>query len=345
MLKKMKAVGLFQDLPITESTSLVDLELTIPVASCQDVLTEVIAVSVNPVDTKLRQNTAALTEARILGFDAVGEVVSVGEDVTKFAVGDRIYYAGSAQRQGSNAAYQLVDQRLASKAPHNISAAEAAAMPLTALTAYELLFEKIGFVAEANANSGQTLLVINGAGGVGSIAIQLAKWAGIEVIATCSPKNNDWVKKNGADAVIDYHDNMTEQLQKLGHESLEAIIILHSTERYFDEAAALIAPFGHIASIVEATDTLNMNVLKNKSASFDWEFMFAKANYSYKMETQGEILAFIAERLDSGELTSTLTQEMTNGINAKSLKEAHALLEKSQMVGKLVLTGGFVGEN
>ncbi len=192
----MKVVGFYEGLPIDDPKSFIDEKEQIPVPSSRDLLVKVNAVSVNPVDTKLRQDNGIRNALRILGFDGVGKVVAVGDEVQKFSVGDRVFYAGTTTRAGSNQEYQLVDERIVALAPKNLSDEEAAALPLTSLTAYELLFEKFGLTPEENANRGKKILVINGSGGVGSILNQLAHWAGLEVYATASPKNFEWLKKN-----------------------------------------------------------------------------------------------------------------------------------------------------
>lgn len=331
----MKAIG------ATEDQQLVDLVVTKPSASSNQILVQVSSVSVNPVDTKLKEGVTAQTAPKILGYDAVGTVVETGKEVTKFKVGDRVYYAGSTQVPGANAQYQLVDERLASLAPRTLTDAQTAAMPLTTLTAYELLFEKLQFVGKANQNQKKTLLIINGAGGVGSIMAQLAHWAGITVLATSSPQNFDWLKQNQVDYPLDYHDDLLAQIHDLGYQSVDAVAILYAPETYFDLAAELVTPFGHIGSIVGSLAELPLYKIKNKAASFDWEYMFAKSDADYHVNTQGKILQLVARLLDQGVLTSTLTQTMTAGINAASLTEAHAAVSSGKVHGKLVLTGDF----
>lgn len=331
----MKAIG------ATADRQLIDLTLPKPTASSNQVLVQVDAVSVNPVDTKLREAVNEATAPKILGYDAVGQVVETGEEVTKFKVGDRIFYAGSSQVAGADAEYQLVDERLASLAPRSLTAAEIAAMPLTALTAYELLFEKMQFVGKANQNQKRTLLIVNGAGGVGSIMAQLAHWAGITVLATSSPKNFDWLKQNKVDHPLDYHGNLLKQIHELGYSTLDGIAILYNPEDYFDIAAELVKPFGHVGSIVGSPADLPLYKIKNKAASFDWEYMFAKSDADYHVNSQGKTLQLIARLLDQGVLTSTLTKVLTDGINAETLTEAHELVSQGKIHGKLVLTGEF----
>ncbi|MTV82855.1 zinc-binding alcohol dehydrogenase family protein [Secundilactobacillus folii] len=331
----MKAIG------VNANHQLTDLTLPKPSASSNQVLVQVGAVSVNPVDTKLKETVTPKMAPKILGYDAVGTVVETGEEVTKFRVGDQIYYAGSTQMAGANEEYQLVDERLASLAPRSLTEAEIAAMPLTSLTAYELLFEKMQFVGKANQNQRRTLLIINGAGGVGSIMAQLAHWAGLTVLATSSPKNFDWLKHNQVDYPLDYHEDLLVQVRDLGYDGLDAVAILYAPEDYFDVAAELIRPFGHIGSIVGSSADLPLYKIKNKAASFDWEYMFTKSDADYNVNSQGKTLQLIARLLDQGVLTPTLTQALTGGINAASLKQAYDLVSRGQVHGKLVLTGGF----
>lgn len=334
----MKAYGIYQGSPIATQTFQSE-ERAMPVATGQDVLVKVQAVSVNPVDTKVRQVTQQKA-LRILGYDAVGTITAVGESVTDFTVGQRVFYAGSNQRDGSNQEYQLVDERLIAPAPAQLSDADAAAMPLTLLTAYELLFEKFHHPFAKDANRGKTVLIINGAGGVGSVAIQLAKWAGFTVIATAHrPETVAWVQQMGADRVVDHHEALTTQLADVSGR-IDAIMILHATEPYFEAAATLVSPLGHVGSIVESRESLPLGLLKDKAASFDWEFMFAKAKYGIDEASQGAILTQLSQLLDAGDLRTTRTETIT-GISTATLKEAHQRVEAGQMVGKLVLTTPF----
>lgn len=332
----MKAVGFYEGGALTAQT-FNDLKVETPIATNRDILVEISAVSVNPVDTKIRQATKTVTDPKILGFDAVGKVVSIGSEVKNFNVGDRVYYAGSNQRAGSNQDYQLVDERLVSLAPQKLLDEQVAAMPLTMLTAYEMLFEKFQLTFAKNGNSNKRILIINGAGGVGSSAIQLAKWAGLEVITTASrPESVAWVQQLGADIVLDHHQDLASQLPAdyIGH--IDDIMILHTTEPYFEQAAQLIQATGHIGSIVETVQKMPLNLLKDKAVSFDWEFMFAKAKYGVNMASQGQILSQLARLFDQEEIKSTVTQTI-KGLTAEHLFEAHQLVEKGQMIGKLVI--------
>jgi zinc-binding alcohol dehydrogenase family protein len=341
----VKAIGYHEGgLSLTDKTSLLDLEITKPVANAGELLIKVFAVSVNPVDTKIRRTPESYNELQILGFDAVGRVEEVGSAVTNFNIGERVYYSGSGLYQGSNQEYQVMDARLVGHAPENLGNEEAAAMPLTSLTAYESLFEKMHLPFVKNGAVGKSLLIINGAGGVGSIAIQLANWAGLTVYATASRKETQqWVKKMGADYVINHHENIIAQVRDTGVTYVDNILILHSTEDYFGIVAELIRPLGHIVSVEETSELLPLGLLKNKSASFDWEFMFAKPNNNILPETQGQALEKLTELFENEKLFTTLSTTFNDGINASNLKKAHKLLESNQSFGKVVVSGEFNG--
>ena len=294
-----------------------------------DLMVEVKAVSVNPVDTKVRDGR----QGRVLGWDASGVVIEVGPKAEGFAVGDAVYYAGDITRDGTNAQYHAVDARLVAHKPRALSHPEAAALPLTALTAWEGLYEQLQIEA------GQPVLIIAGAGGVGSLAIQLAKLAGARVITTASrPETRAWVEELGADDVINHREDMPAQLQALGLANVPAIFCAYGTAMHFEAMAEMIAPGGRIVSIVETSEPLPLMKLFSKRASFGWEFMFARAMHQTPdMHVQGEILAAVAESVDAGKLRSTL-QEVVGPLNAENLTRAHAQLASGSMIGKLALT-------
>ncbi|MGK0552222.1 zinc-binding alcohol dehydrogenase family protein [Enterococcus faecalis] len=341
--KTMPAIGFYEGLPLEKEASFINQQIQVPEPGTRDLLVAVRAVSVNPVDTKLRLTTPKQQALRILGFDAVGEVVAVGSAVRQFAVGDRVFYAGTSKRAGSNQALQLVDERIVALAPQTLSDESAAALPLTALTAYELLFEKFGLVAAENRNCGQKILVINGAGGVGSILTQLAHWSGLDVIATASPQNFSWLIQNGVDHPIDYHQLLKKSLTELSLSTVDYLAALYDITPYFHQIQGLIRPFGHVGTIVATTQPLDLAVWKNASISFDWEYMFAKTDYHYQIETQGQALKKIAQLVDEGKLTSTATKFYRQGINAAVLKQATAEVEAGHMRGKVVISGPFNG--
>ena len=330
----------FMDAVVTtanENEPLAVMNIPVPELDEKDVLVKVAAVAVNPVDAKQRGAAVASNATRVLGFDAVGEVVAVGEKATKFKTGDRIFYAGQLGRVGSNATFQAVNEDLAALAPEKMSDAEAAALPLTFLTAYELLADKFGLDVAENAASGKALLIINGAGGVGSIMIQLAKWMGMTVIASASREETvAWVKSLGADHVVNHRDDYVAEMHMLGFDTVPYIAILHAPEPHFEQAAELIGAFGHIGAIVESVDPMPVGLIKNKTASLDWEFMFAKANYKVDMASQGDALALAARLADKGSLRSTLTETLTS-MTAENVLAAQEKVSAGAVNGKLAI--------
>jgi len=336
----MKAVGLTRYLPIDDPQSLVDFELPKPTAAGHDLLVRVEAVSVNPVDTKVRAPKPQIEgQPKVLGYDAAGIVEAVGDAVTLFKPGDAVYYAGSITRPGSNAQYQLVDERIVAKKPATLDFAQAAALPLTALTAWELLFDRFGF-EEAGAVSGPSLLVLAGAGGLGSIAIQLAQHAGLDVIATASrTESADWCKRMGAAHVIDHRQPLRPQLESVGIQHVEAIGCFTGAEAYWPQLADIVAPQSRIGLVVGMRSPLDLELIKSKSASVHWEFMFTRAMYGTPdLIRQHEILARVAALVDQGRLRSTWTETLGT-INAAYLREAHRRLESGSAIGKITLAG------
>lgn len=305
-------------------------------AQGHDLLVEVLAVSLNPVDLKHVESYQSGNQ-KIVGYDGVGTVIGIGEQVTNFQVGDQVYYVGTTTRAGSFQAEQLVDERLVAKKPAQLAAAEAAAFPLVSLTAYELLFEKFNFIPQAGANKGRSVLLINGAGGVGSVASQLAKWAGLTVYATASPKNFTWLTQHGVDVPVDYHAGQPNSLQQLADDQFDAIAVFYNIESYLPRLVQLAKPFGHIGTIVGTQKPVDIALLKNKALSFDWEFMFTKAREQYRMASQGQILSQVAELINSGELKSIKTKTYS-GLNAANLNTASKLIATGHTVGKVTLT-------
>lgn len=339
----MKAVALTRYLPIDDPESLLDVELPKPAApSGYDVLVRVEAISVNPVDTKVRApKPQPLQAPKILGYDAAGVIEAVGPQVTAFGVGDEVYYAGDIGRQGSNAQYQLVDARIAGCKPTSLTFAQAAALPLTTLTAWELLFQRMPFAFDGARNRGRHLLIIGGAGGVGSMAIQLARHAGFTVIATASrPESIEWVRQMGAEHSIDHHQPLQPQLRALGMETVDAALNLADTDRYWQQLGELLAPQGHVGLIVEPRGPLLIgDPYKSKCIGIHWELMFTRARYATDdMVEQHRILNRAASLIDAGELRTTHTATLSP-INAQHLREAHRRLESGSTIGKLVLAG------
>ncbi|ROO29574.1 NADPH:quinone reductase [Salinisphaera japonica YTM-1] len=304
-----------------------------------DLQVRIDAVAVNPVDTKIRAGALGnISEPTILGWDAVGRVEAVGDAVTHFQPGDRVYYAGEVDRPGCNAEQQIVDSRLVAHAPKTLNDEQAAAMPLTSLTAWEGLFDKLGLAQDDTAHSEQTLLVINGAGGVGSSVIQLARQlTGLTIIATASrDETADWCRTLGAHAVINHHDLIPE-LRAAGHETVDYIFNCHDIGVHWDNMVELIRPLGRIVAIAETEQTVDINALQPKAATFCWEFMFARPMHGYHPERHGEILAELATLLDEGRIHTTLGN-VIGPLSVDNLTKAHRQLESGRTRGKLVLT-------
>ncbi len=335
----MKAIGFKKSLPITDTNSFILFETEKPVASGRNLLVKIHAISVNPVDFKVRQNSAKESEletAKIIGWDAVGTVEEAGSDVTLFKKGNVVFYAGELTKPGSNAEYQLVDERIVGLAPKSIPVAAAAALPLTALTAWEILFDRIRIHPEKD--KGKSVLIIGGAGGVGSIAIQLAKKiAGLTVITTASrPETKQWCKELGADHVVN-HTDLLNEMQSIGFKQVDFILDFVDANGYWDVMAELIKPQGHIASITGSATPVALNKLKNKSASFSWELMFTRAMFTTDdMIVQHEILTKVAELIDKKEIRSTL-KLVLKGFTVENVKQAHTLLESGKTIGKIVI--------
>lgn len=335
----MKAIGFKSSLPIEEKDSLIEFETVKPIPGAHDLLVKIDAVSVNPVDFKIRQSGAkdtVLETPKIIGWDAVGIVQAVGEKVTLFEVGDPVYYAGDLTKQGSNAEFQIVDERIAGNKPTSLTNAEAAVIPLTGLTAWEILFDRIRINPEKD--KGKSILIIGGAGGVGSIAIQLSKKiAGLTVIATASrPETIDWCKKQGADFVVD-HKDLISSVREAGFQHVDFILDFVDTNAYWDIMAELIKPQGHIASITGSAEPVVLNKLKGKSVSFSWELMYTRSMFQTEdMIEQHHILNKIADLLDDGVLKTTL-KETYKGLSVENLKKAHQLLESGKTIGKIAI--------
>lgn len=335
----MKAIGLFQYLPIEDVNSLVDAEIEKPIPTGKDLLVKVEAISVNPVDVKVRAPKDRVeSRLKVLGWDVAGIVEQVGPESTLFQPGDKVFYAGSLVRPGGNSEFHLVDERIVGLKPSSVNYAEAAALPLTSITAWEGLFDRLGIPLDRSFNTGKTILMIGAAGGVGSIAVQLARYAGLTVIGTASrPESMEWVKEKGADYVINHYDPFMEQFQAIGIHQVDYIFCLNSTEQHWKSMAEVIAPQGKICSIVETDELLNLTLLKNKSVSFVWEFMFTRSTYqTADMIEQHNLLNRIAELVDQGIIRTTIAQTL-EPINAENLRKAHHLLETGRTVGKIVL--------
>ena len=337
----MKAVGFYQYLPIDHPESLIDVEVEAPEPAGRDLLVDVRAISVNPVDTKRRAaGTLSGTELKILGWDAAGVVAAAGPQAELFKPGDKVYYAGSNQRPGANSQLHLVDERIVGPKPTNLSFAEAAALPLTTITAWEAMFERMG-ISKSGADTGKHLLILGGAGGVGSIAIQLAKkLARLKVIASASrPDSLAWVQALGADAAVDHSQPLPEQMAALGVPEVDYIFCCNNTEQVFSALPRLIAPQGRICSIVRMAKPVDLSLLQEKSASFSWEGMFTRSTFQTPdMQAQHELLEDAAGLFESGVLVTTVRENLGK-ICAAHLKRAHQRIEQGHMVGKVVLEG------
>lgn len=333
----MKAVALTHYLPVDNPKAFLDVELPKPSAAGRDLLVSVRAISVNPVDTKVRSPKEKIEDSpRVLGWDASGIVEAAGPEVTLFKPGDEVYYAGDITRSGSNAEFQLVDERIVGFKPKSLSFAEAAALPLTTITAYEAFFDRLG-IDRDGADAGQSVLIIGAGGGVGSIAIQLAKAAGLVVIATASrPETESWVRELGADHVVNHRQPMVEQVRTLGFDHVDHVAIFNDM-RHWETAVELIRPQGAIVTIDDTDLPMPMAGMKMKAASLRWEFMFARAMFqTADMIEQHRLLTHVANEIDAGRIRTTL-DKVLSPINAENIRAAHALIETGQAKGKIVV--------
>lgn len=338
----MKAIGYFEAGSIDRENSLQDNDIPEPSMKSNDLLVRVSAVSVNPVDAKVRLNRQPQGGAfEVLGWDAVGVVQAIGAEAQGFSVGDRVYYAGAINRPGSNAELQAVDARLVGKAPLTLGDADTAALPLTAITAWELLFERLG--AHEGEGEGRTLLIIGAAGGVGSLLIQLArKLTKLQIIATASRTDSqEWCRSMGAHAVIDHHQPMLAQLQALGIEQVELVASLTHTDKHWRQIIEMAAPQGRVGLIDDPAEPLDVMMLKRKSLSLHWELMFTRSLFQTKdMYRQGQLLSRVAQLVDEQVLRSSASLVLSP-INAHNLRQAHKQIESQSTIGKTVLAGGF----
>lgn len=335
----MKTVAIRKYLPIEDPESLIDFEMTTPTPTGRDILVAVHAIAVNPVDTKVRAPKDEVEEPpRVIGYDASGVVEAIGSEVTLFKPGDEVYYAGDITRSGSNAEFQLVDERIVGHKPKTLKHSESAALPLTSITAYEALFDRLG-IDRDGADTGQSILIIGGAGGVGSIAIQLAKLAGLTIVATASRLESiNWVTDLGADYVVNHHESMVDQVRALDMNYVDHIAIFNDM-RHWSAAVELIRPQGGIVVIDDTDLPMPMDVMKMKSASLHWEFMFSRSMHQTPdMLEQHKLLNYVASKVDSGAIKTTLN-EVLRPINAMNLRTAHELIETGTTIGKIVLEG------
>jgi zinc-binding alcohol dehydrogenase family protein len=336
MTENMRAVGYRKSLPITDPDSLVDAELPVPEPGPHDLLVRVEAVSVNPVDTKVRNGNDPAGELKVLGYDAAGVVVGVGAEVTRFRVGDEVYYAGSIGRPGTNSQFHLVDERITGHKPATLDFAEAAALPLTTITAWEALFDRF----RLGKDSTGTLLVMGAAGGVGSVLVQLARaLTGVTVIGTASrPESQRWVTELGAHHAVDHHGDLVASVREVAPAGVDYIFTPFSAGNV-DRFVELLRPGGEITAIDEPAG-LDLLPLKAKSLTWHWELMFTRPLFAPEDPAQHELLEAAARLVDEGVLRTTVAQRL-EPINAATLRQAHELVEAGAMTGKVVITGGY----
>lgn len=338
----MKAVGYQQSREATDPQALIDIDLPEPVATGRDVLVRVQAVSVNPVDTKIRKRVQPQSgEFKVLGWDAAGEVVAVGEEASLFKPGDKVFYAGSLTRPGSNSQLQLVDERIVGLMPDSLSFAEAAALPLTAITAWELLFDRLEIQQPGLKHPRPVLLVTGAGGGVGSILVQLARQlTTATIIGTASrPETKQWVSELGAHYVLDHSQPLLPQLQALDISSVSHVASLTHTDQHYSELVQMLAPQGKLALIDDPVGGIDIMPLKQKSISLHWEFMFTRAMFgTADMQAQHQLLTDLSRLIQQGQIKTTLKQTLGT-INAANLRQAHQLLESGKAIGKVVLEG------
>lgn len=345
----MKAIGYQDNLPIDNEMALQDITIDKPVASGRDILVEIKAISVNPVDYKIRKSRpAAEGEFAIIGWDAAGVITAVGDEVSLFSVGDRVYYAGDLTRSGSNAEYQLVDERIVGHMPKSLSFHEAAALPLTTITAWEMLFDRLQVPVAASESaddaetpeSRPTVLVVGAAGGVGSIMTQLLKTRTQAVIVGTASRDESvkWLKTLGADHVINHRNPLSDELNKIGISEVDYVVSLNNTQEHFDEIIESLKPQGKLG-LIDDPEVLNVNALKLKSISLHWEFMYTRSMFTTPdMIEQHHLLNKVATLIDNDQLKTTVAHEL-GAITASNLRRAHQMLENREAHGKIVLEG------
>jgi len=336
----MRAVAYQKSLPVTDADCLIDIDLPKPEPKGRDLLVEVRAISVNPVDAKVRMRAQpAAGEYKVLGWDAAGIVTAAGPDARLFKAGDEVWYAGDISRPGTNAEFHVVDERIVGPKPRSLDFATAAALPLTAITAYEMLFDRLD-VRRPVPGAANAIVIIGGAGGVGSIAIQLArKLTDLTIIATASrPETRAWVKTLGAHHVIDHRQSIAAQVKALGIGEPAFVFSTTNSDEHIKDAASLIAPQGRYG-LIDDPKQLDVSVFKNKSVSLHWELMFTRAIHrTVDMDAQHRLLTEVAALVDKKEIVSTVSEHF-GLINASNLKKAHALIESGKAKGKVVLAG------
>ena len=335
----MKAVGFYRSLPIEHEESLVDLEIEKPTPTGRDLLVQVKAVSVNPTDVKARVARSQVEETpQILGRDVAGIVAEVGSECSLFRPGDEVYYAGSNVRPGGNSEFHLVDERIVGHKPESLDFARAAALPLTSLTSMEGLFERLGISRNPAVNQGKTILIIGAAGGVGSVATQLADLVGLTVIGTASrPETIQWAREHGATHTVSHTQAFVPQLRALGFPTVDYIFCLNDPKRHWDSIVEAIVPQGKICSILPIDPSAKLDTLFYKSATLAWELMYTRSMFQTPdMIEQHNLLEELTQLVDAGKVKTTLT-ELLEPINAANMRKAHAKIESGKTIGKIVL--------
>jgi len=337
--QSMRAIGFYRYLSVSDQDSLVDLEIEKPVPTGHDILVEVRAISVNPVDVKVRSmGNDGNDSPKILGYDVAGIVEQVGQDCSLFKPGDEVYYAGSLVRPGGNSEFHLVDERIVGRKPNSLDFAQAAALPLTSITAWEGLYDRLGISHNIMSNTNKTILLIGAAGGVGSITSQLAKLAGLTVIGTTSrTESSQWAKDHGVDFTIDHHKEFATQLKEIGFDSVDYIFCLNKTDLHWNNMAEVISPQGKICLLVASEKPLDLSVFYYKSVTVSWELMFTRSMFQTSdMQEQHNLLNKLTDLIDAGKVRTTLTERLTP-IHAANLRKAHEKIESGSMIGKIVL--------
>ncbi|AKG37370.1 zinc-binding alcohol dehydrogenase family protein [Paenibacillus durus] len=337
--RMMRAVGFYKYLPIEHPESLLDIEVPKPFPKGRDILVEVKAISVNPADPIVRAYDNKVGEPPyLLGWDVAGVVEQVGPECTLFQPGDEVFYAGSLIRSGCNSEFHLVDERIVGRKPASLDFANAASLPLTTITAWEGLFDRFGISQDLEANRNKSILIIGAAGGVGSIAVQIANLAGLTVIGTASrPESIQWVNELGVNFVINHYEALLPQLHKIGFDQVDYIFCLNNTDQHWNNMTEVIAPQGKICLIVENEAPIALGLLKSKSVTVVWETMFTRSTFNTEdIEEQHRLLNRLAELVDEGKIRTTVTEKISP-INAANLKLAHAKIESGKTIGKIVL--------
>ncbi len=331
----MKAIFSKNGSELQDTGAFIIKELPVPDPGAQDLLVKVISIGMNPVDTKVRKK---LKNDSVLGWDVCGVVEKTGEQVIGFKAGDKVFYAGDITRPGCNSEYHCVDHRIVALAPKTLSPEDAAAMPLTSITAWEALFERLGLFPEANGNAGKSILIIGGAGGVGSVAIQLARWAGLKVYATASrPETVDWCKQLGADLILNHRHSLEKELKATGVDSVDTIFCTTQMETHWNAMAQCIRPQGRIVFIDDPAEPVDITLFKVKSVTISWEFMYTRSMFGTEdMSEQGKLLSIIAGLLDAGPLVTTRQKTLT-GLTPENIQAMHIKQESGTMMGKQVL--------